>query len=202
MVTLLDGNLYQWDTGRVVQIDPDIDYVIHEVHFATRKMDFAYVVKTYTENGRTYCKVPNILLQQCYDIYCYEVRENDDGEESTSTTIFKVTKRNRPLDYIYTDPEKYTYKELENRLKVIEDSLDGIKAAADEAAVLANESYVAAESAMDKANESYATVASIKTKTDEAYAMAESAKSTAESFGDRITTLEEQPSTSNNVVEF
>ena len=202
MVTLVDGNLYQWDTGRVVQIDPDTDYIIHEVHFATRKMDFAYVVKTYTENGRTYCKVPNILLQQCYDIYCYEVRENDDGEESTSTTIFKVTKRNRPLDYIYTDPEKYTYKELENRLKVIEDSLDDIKAATDEAAVLANESYVAAESAMNKANESYAMVETIKTKTDEAYAMAESAKSTVESFDDRITTLEEQPSTSNNVVEF
>lgn len=202
MVTLVDGNLYQWDTGRVVQIDPDTEHIIHEVHFATRKMDFAYVVKTYTENGRTYCKVPNILLQQCYDIYCYEVRENDDGEESTSTTVFKVTKRNRPLDYIYTDPEKYTYKELENRLKVIEDSLDDIKAATDEAAVLANESYVAAESAMNKANESYAMVETIKTKTDEAYAMAESAKSTVESFDDRITTLEEQPSTSNNVVEF
>ena len=123
MVTLLDGDLYQWDTGRVVQIDPDSNYVIHEVHFATKKMDFAYVAKTYTENGKTYCKIPDILLQQYYDIYCYEVRENEDGEESTSTTIFKVTKRNRPLDYIYTDPEKYTYKELENRLKVLENRL-------------------------------------------------------------------------------
>ena len=123
MVTLLDGDLYQWDTGRVVQIDPNRDYVIHEVHFATKKTDFAYVAKTYTENGNTYCKIPDILLQQYYDIYCYEVRENKDGEESTSTTIFKVTKRNRPLDYIYTDPEKYTYKELENRLKVLENRL-------------------------------------------------------------------------------
>lgn len=174
MVTLLDGNLYQWDTGRVVQIDPDSDYVIHEVHFATKKMDFAYVAKTYIENRNTYCKIPNILLQQYYDIYCYEVRENEDGEESTSTTIFKVTKRNRPLDYIYTDPEKYTYKELENRLKILEDSLDDIKAVVDEAVILANESY----------------------------AMAESAKTTVETFDERITNIEEQPSTSNNVVEF
>ena len=174
MVTLLDGNLYQWDTGRVVQIDPDSDYVIHEVHFATKKMDFAYVAKTYIENGNTYCKIPNILLQQYYDIYCYEVRENEDGEESTSTTIFKVTKRNRPLDYIYTDPEKYTYKELENRLKVLEDSLDDIKAVVDEAVILANESYE----------------------------MAESAKTTVETFDERIANIEEQPSVSNNVVEF
>lgn len=132
MVTLLDGELYQWDTGRVVQIDPNSGYDIHEVHFATKKMDFAYVAKTYEENGNTYCKIPNILLQQHYDIYCYEVRENDEGEESTSTTIFKVIKRNRPLDYIYTDPEKYTYKEIENRLKTLEDALNDVKATVDE----------------------------------------------------------------------
>lgn len=174
MVTLLDGELYQWDTGRVVQIDPTSDYDIHEVHFATRKMDFAYVAKTYKENGNTYCKVPNILLQQYYDIYCYEVRENDDGEESTSTTIFKVNKRNRPLDYIYTDPEKYTYKELESRMKTLEDALDDVKAITDEVTVLVNE----------------------------AYTMAETAKTAVDTFDERITNIEEQPSASNNVVEF
>ena len=121
MVTLVEGNLYQWDTGRVVQIDPDSGYVIHEVHFTTKKMDFAYVAKTYIENGNTYCKIPNILLQQYYDIYCYEVRENADGEESVSTSVFKVIKRNRPADYIYTETEKFTYKELEHRVKALEE---------------------------------------------------------------------------------
>lgn len=174
MITLVDGDLYQWDTGRVVLIEPENGYIIHEVHFATRKMDFAYVAKTYEENGNTYCKIPNILLQQYYDIYCYEVRENDDGEESTSTTIFKVIKRNRPLDYIYTDPEKYTYKEIENRLKALEDELADVKAITDEVSSLANN----------------------------AYAMAETTKSTVDTFEERITSIEEQPSASNNVVEF
>ena len=178
MVTLLDGDLYQWDTGRVVQIDPDSGYDIHEVHFATRKMDFAYVVKTYSENGNTYCKIPNILLQQYYDIYCYEVRENEDGEESTSTTIFKITKRNRPLDYIYTDPEKYTYKELEERVKVLEDAFEEVKSNSIETSTLANE----------------------------AYTMAESANATASSLSGRIDELQEQiegsTGGSNNVVEF
>ena len=174
MITLVDGDLYQWDTGRVVLIEPENGYIIHEVHFATRKMDFAYVAKTYEENGNTYCKIPNILLQQYYDIYCYEVRENDDGEESTSTTVFKVIKRNRPLDYIYTDPEKYTYKEIENRLKTLEDTLDDVKAITDEVSALAND----------------------------AYSMAETAKSTVDTFDERITSIEEQPSVSNNVVEF
>lgn len=135
MVTLVNGDLYQWDTGRVVLVDPSSEYNIHEVHFSTRKLDFAYVANTYSENGNIYCAIPNILLQQYYDIYCYEVRENADGEESVSTTVFKVTKRNRPLDYVYTEPEKYTYKELKKRIEKLEGALAG---KADKATTLAD----------------------------------------------------------------
>lgn len=174
MVTLLDGDLYQWDTGRVVMVDPDSGYEVHEVHFTNRKMDFAYVVKTYKENENTYCKVPNILLQQYYDIYCYEVRENDDGEESISTTTFKVVKRNRPLDYVYTEPEKYTYKELEDRIDKLEETIEEVKIASEEASVLANE----------------------------AYSIAETTKTTVDSFDERISNIEDQPGGTNNVVEF
>lgn len=127
MITLIDGDLYQWDTGRVVLIEPDLDYIIHEVHFTTKKMDYAYVVKTYNENGSTYCAIPNILLQQYQHIICYEVRENDEGEESTSSVELKVIKRNRPLDYVYTEPEKYTYKELENRLDKVDEEIKELK---------------------------------------------------------------------------
>lgn len=174
MVTLLDGDLYQWDTGRVVLVDPNSGYDVHEVHFSNRKLDFAYVVKTYEENGNTYCAIPNILLQQSYDIYCYEVRENAEGEESISTTIFKVTKRNRPLDYVYTEPEKYTYKELDARIAKLEAALDEVKTTSDEASVLANE----------------------------AYTIAETANSTALSFDERITTIEGQSGVVKNFVEF
>lgn len=152
MVTLVGGDLYQWDTGRVVFITPDNGYIVHEVHFTTKKMEFAYVVKTYVENGGTYCAIPNVILQQYYDIICYEVRENDDGEESVSSTKFDVIKRNRPEDYIYTEPEKYTYKELENRVKILEDNFEDVKTASDEAAVLANEAHELAEAAQNIAS--------------------------------------------------
>lgn len=152
MVTLLDGDLYQWDTGRVVLIDPRIENEVKEVHFTNRKMDFAYVARTYSKDGNTYCAIPNILLQQYYDIYCYEVRDNSDGEESISTTIFKVIKRNRPLDYVYTEPEKYTYKELEERIDNLESALEEVKNTADEASVLANEAYTMAETAQTTAS--------------------------------------------------
>lgn len=174
MVTLLDGDLYQWDTGRVVIVEQESGYEVHEVHFSTRKIDFAYVVKTKTENGRTYCPIPNILLQQAYDIYCYEVRENEDGEESLSTTVFKVTKRNRPLDYVYTDPEKYTYKELEGRLDDMETSIEDLKNALEEASVLANQ----------------------------AYSKAEEVDSAMSSIDDRVTSIEEGSVGGHPVVEF
>lgn len=178
MVTLIDGDLYQWDTGRVVRVNPGNGYKVHEVHFTTRKIDFAYVVKTYEENGATYCKIPNILLQQYQDIYCYEVRENNDGEESVSTTIFDVVKRNRPLDYVYTEPEKYTYKEIEERLEKLETDFEEVKTSSAEAIALSSE----------------------------AYAIAETAKNTAESFDGRIDELQSQISGStsggNVAVEF
>lgn len=132
MVTLIDGDLYQWDTGRVILVEPDIGYTIHEVHFTTKKMEFAYVVNTYDERGATYCKIPNILLQQYQDIICYEVRENEYGEESVSSTTFDVIKRNRPVDYVYTETERYTYKELNTRVTNLETEFQDLKATLEE----------------------------------------------------------------------
>lgn len=145
MITLIDGDLYQWDTGRVVLVEPDNGYDIHEVHFTTKKMDFAYVVNTYVADESVYCAIPNILLQQYQDIICYEVRENDEGEESVSSTTFDVIKRNRPVDYVYTETEKYTYKELNNRVTALEAEIAEIKNSSTESSVLANEAYEIAE---------------------------------------------------------
>ena len=166
MVTLLGGDLYQWDTGRVIFIAPDSGYVVHEVHFTTRKMDYAYVVKTYVENGGTYCAIPNILLQQYQDIICYEVRENDDGEESISTTTFKVVKRNRPVDYVYTEPEKYTYKELEKRITDIESVIQDVKTTSDEVAILAREAHNIAEAAQVTASSFNERIDNLQTQVD------------------------------------
>lgn len=118
MIQLVGDELYQWDTGRIVQIESDSP--IHEVHFTTRQMDFAYVVETYNEGESTYCTIPNVILQSSQKIYCYAVKENSDGEETVSTTVFSVNKRNRPDDYVYTEPERLAFKELEQRIDDIE----------------------------------------------------------------------------------
>lgn len=124
MIQLVGDELYQWDTGRIVQIESDSP--IHEVHFTTRQMDFAYVVETYNEGENTYCAIPNVILQSSQKIYCYAVKENSDGEETVSTTVLSVNKRNRPDDYVYTEPERLAFKELEQRIDDMADQIETV----------------------------------------------------------------------------
>lgn len=123
MLSLVGGELYQWDTGRIVKVVPDEDVTVREVHFSTKRMDYAYVLKTYTEDGVTYCAIPNIILQQTGRLLCYEVCENSDGEETIAEATFNITKRNRPEDYVYTEQEHFTVVLLENRLAKVEGAL-------------------------------------------------------------------------------
>lgn len=89
MISLVGGELYQWDTGRIVRVVPDENVKVHEVHFSTKRMDYAYVLKTYIVDGVTYCAIPNIILQQSNRLLCYEVCENSDGEETIANTYFR-----------------------------------------------------------------------------------------------------------------
>lgn len=123
MITLVGGDLYQWDTGRMVQVESNVGVVSHEVHFSTDNLDFAYVVKTYSEGNYTYCRIPDIILQTDARLYCYEVCENTDGEETTSMAKFKVKKRNRPDDYVYTKAEILRYEELKTAINDLEDKI-------------------------------------------------------------------------------
>lgn len=122
MISLVGGELYQWDTGRIVRVVPDENVKVHEVHFSTKRMDYAYVLKTYTVDGVTYCAIPNIILQQSNRLLCYEVCENSDGEETIANTYFDIIKRNRPEDYVYTEQDHFTIQALSNRVDKLEES--------------------------------------------------------------------------------
>lgn len=122
MISLVGGELYQWDTGRIVRVIPDENVKVHEVHFSTKRMDYAYVLKTYIVDGVTYCAIPNIILQQSNRLLCYEVCENSDGEETIANTYFDIIKRNRPEDYVYTEQDHFTIQALSNRVDKLEES--------------------------------------------------------------------------------
>lgn len=119
MFTLYDGRneLYQWDLDRKVIVD---DPTITEVHFCNRTDECSLVVKTYTENGTLYANIPNIILQSYYDIRVYAYCSNYTKVEET----FKVKARTKPSDYIYTETELLTVKDVEKRMDELEVSFN------------------------------------------------------------------------------
>ena len=96
MIEIIGGNLFQWDTGRVAQVNTDAD--IHEAHFTTKDMSYAYVVSTYEKDGTVYCEIPNILLQQEKSLICYEVTKTDGGEMTVAETTIALHKRNKKVE--------------------------------------------------------------------------------------------------------
>ena len=110
MIEVIGGNLFQWDTGRVAQVNTDAN--IHEVHFTTKDMTYAYVVSTYEKDGTVYCEIPNILLQQEKSLICYEVTNTDSGEMTVAETTLALHKRNKPQDYAYTQDELKNFDRL------------------------------------------------------------------------------------------
>lgn len=110
MIEVIGGNLFQWDTGRVAQVNTDAN--VHEVHFTTKDMTYAYVVSTYEKDGTVYCEIPNILLQQEKSLICYEVTNTDSGEMTVAETTLALHKRNKPQDYAYTQDELKNFDRL------------------------------------------------------------------------------------------
>jgi hypothetical protein len=107
MFKIEDGreHFFQWDLDRRLIID---DPEVTEVHFTNRTTTSALVCETYTENGKTLVNVPNILLQTDWHIQAYAY----DGKHTKHSICYIVTSRSKPTDYVYTETELLSYKEL------------------------------------------------------------------------------------------
>lgn len=103
--------LYQWDIDRKVIITGAA--LDQEVHFATKDLDEALVVKPKEENGSLTCNIPNILLQDSKDIIIYLY----DGHKTFFSKTYKIIARKKPADYVYNETEILTYEKLAKELK-------------------------------------------------------------------------------------
>ena len=128
MLTLNDGRseLWQWDTGRTLAVDADCS----QVHFSNkvfgRSIDVDVVDCT--------AIIPDVLLQTDNDLNVWAfVGTAENGYTKISKT-FKVNRRNKPADYVFTPVEQTTLAELSGRLDRIEESQDpdAIKNAVDD----------------------------------------------------------------------
>lgn len=103
--------LYQWDIDRKIIITGAA--LDQEVHFATKDLDEALVVKPKEENGSLTCNIPNILLQDSKDIIIYLY----DGHKTFFSKTYKIIARKKPADYVYNETEILTYEKLAKELK-------------------------------------------------------------------------------------
>lgn len=128
MMTLNDGRaeLWQWDTGRTLTVDNDCS----QVHFSNKV--FGRSIDVNVVDGVAI--IPDILLQTDKDLNVWAfVGTAENGYTKISKT-FKVNRRNKPADYVFTPPDQTTLSELVDRLDRIEESQDpdAIKNAVDD----------------------------------------------------------------------
>ena len=99
MLTLNDGRseLWQWDTGRTLAVDSDCS----QVHFSNKV--FGRSIDVDVVDG--VADIPDILLQTDKDLNVWAfVGAADNGYTKISKT-FKVNRRNKPADYVFTPVE-------------------------------------------------------------------------------------------------
>lgn len=116
-INVVDGDLYQWDTGRRIEIISNESFV-KEVHFSNSDKDVALVVTTYEENGSVYVNIPNILLQKSLPIKLYLTTT----ERTIKRFMLTVYARAKPDSYVYTETEILNYNNLNERLLYLEEN--------------------------------------------------------------------------------
>ena len=105
MFSIYDGRaeFYQWDLDRKLIVN---DNTIKQVHFCNKTDECSLVCDTYADGSLTVVDVPNILLQSDWRINVYGYT----GDYTKHSAVFKVNRRTKPADYIYTETEVFNYQ--------------------------------------------------------------------------------------------
>ena len=116
MFKILDGRdeLFQWDINRQILVS---DASIDAVHYSNRTDDSALVVEVKEKNGLRVADIPNILLQESWDINVYGYC---DGYYTKQAARIKVNPRTKPESYVYTETEVLNYNTVMEKIDTIE----------------------------------------------------------------------------------
>ena len=118
MLTLNDGRseLWQWDTGRTLAVDADCS----QVHFSNKV--FGRSIDVDVSDGVAI--IPDVLLQTDKDLNVWAfVGTAENGYTKISKT-FKVNRRNKPADYVFTPVEQTTIAEIAATAQSVRDDAD------------------------------------------------------------------------------
>lgn len=127
--------LTQWDRGQTMQIAcPNLPSAF-QVHFANRKSKKAVVVQATGENNVATVVIPDVMLQQPFELFAYLYFDENLIGETTKTVRMPVERRKKPDDYVSeltpqqaTDAEKVIMKLMNTySTKVAQDVLQQAK---------------------------------------------------------------------------
>lgn len=139
MLTLNDGRseLWQWDTNRKLTVDAECS----QVHLSNKV--FGRSIDVDVVGGVAI--IPDILLQTDKDLSAWAFVGTAENGYTKISKVFKVNKRNKPADYVFTPPEQTTLAEIMERLDDLESiqDPDAIKNAVDD--YLANNPVIVEE---------------------------------------------------------
>ena len=126
-MTLLDGRsfAYQWDIGLKVSTT-DAEGTIRR--FGNEHGSKSIPVEAVTEDTTTYYPIPNILLATGRAVIMYSL--GGDGENTIYTSaedMLPVYAAPKPDDYIFTEDEVKTWRELDERLTQAEEDIDALE---------------------------------------------------------------------------
>ncbi len=128
MLTLNDGRseLWQWDTGRKLTVDAECS----QVHFSNKV--FGRSVDVDVENEEA--AIPDVLLQSEKDICAWAFVGTAENGYTKISKVFKVNKRNKPADYVFTPTDQTTLEEIKEKLDYLESTQgpDAIKNAVED----------------------------------------------------------------------
>ena len=118
MLDLNDGRdeLWQWDTGRTLIVDADCS----QVHFSNKvfgrsiDVNVAYGVAV----------IPDVLLQTDNDLNVWAFSGTAENGYTKISKTFRVNRRNKPADYVFTPPDQTSLEEIKERVSYLESMQD------------------------------------------------------------------------------
>ena len=102
---VLDGELWQWDTGREVEV-----VGCEQVHFAKSTTGTCYTVAVAGNKA----KIPDELLQAAGRVYAWAyITDEAYGGRTRIEALWDVKRRAKPAEYIYEPSDQRTIKDAE-----------------------------------------------------------------------------------------
>ena len=118
MLDLNDGRdeLWQWDTGRTLIVDADCS----QVHFSNKV--FGRSIDVNVAYGVSI--IPDVLLQTDNDLNVWAFSGTAENGYTKISKTFKVNRRNKPADYVFTPPDQTSLEEIKERVSYLESMQD------------------------------------------------------------------------------